>query len=54
MKQRLLFIVLFLMGLYLSGTALYDAVIRSRLEIFELGFGVYCILFGGYKSLHPD
>jgi len=54
LKNRLLYLALFLLGLVLEGIALHDVIIHNRLEVFEMIFGVYCLLFGGYKAIYPE
>lgn len=54
MKKRLPYIVLALMGAVLLGMSLYDAVNSHVGDLFQTCFGFYCLLFGGYKSVHPQ
>ncbi len=54
MKNRLLYLAVFLIGLVLVLMSGYDAVFRNRLDVFESCFGVYCLLFGGFRMLHPE
>ena len=54
MKNRLLYIVLALVGLVLMGIALGSAIFENSFDIFKLVYGFFCLLYGGYKIIHSD
>lgn len=54
MKQRLPYIATALLGLILLVMHVPDMVTGQHMDVFGIGFGVYCLLFGGYKSVHPN